>query len=107
MFQALAVIVTEEGKSPKNKDIDALADEIEFGVTPETALEMIADFFALNPMLSLLNDINDLVRQIKEKLGETGLTNFASSVVVETLSAGDGFFGTSQPPKEETGPPAS
>ncbi len=107
LFTALAIIVTEEGKSPRDKNIAALADEIEFGVTPEEALEIIADFFALNPMLSLLNSIDGLINRIKERLGGIGSRNSATSAAAATLPAAAGSSGTSLPPAAETGPPAS
>lgn len=106
LFHVLAVIITEEGKSPRDKDLAALAEEIEFGVTPETALEMIADFFALNPVFSLLNNLESLVSQIQRAVGEIGLTNYASSAAAGTSPEGTGSSGASPLPKDETGPPA-
>ena len=35
LFAVMAVIITEEGLTPRDKDISQLAVEIEYGVTPE------------------------------------------------------------------------
>ncbi|NPU84373.1 MAG: hypothetical protein HPY65_07775 [Syntrophaceae bacterium] len=51
---ALAVVLTEEGKSPRDKDIAALAADLEFSITAEMALQVVNDFFACNPISSLL-----------------------------------------------------
>lgn len=55
--QALAVCLTEEGKSPKDKDVEALAQEIRYALTAEMAMEIIDDFFALNPLPLILEKL--------------------------------------------------
>jgi hypothetical protein len=51
---ALAVVLTEDGKSPRDKDLAALAADLEFSITAEMALQVVNDFFACNPVSSLL-----------------------------------------------------
>lgn len=107
LFAVLAIVLTEDGKPLKGKDIPALASEIEYGITPETAIEVIADFFDLNPIASLLNNLNGLTVTIKEKLTAIGLTNSVTSSVEETSQNETGSSGTLQSPKPETGPSES
>ncbi len=57
---ALAIVLTEDGKSPKHKDLAVQAEEMAFGVTPEMALEVIDHFFVMNPIASLLSRIGAL-----------------------------------------------
>jgi len=94
LFIALAIVLTEEGKSPRGKDLAVLADEIEYGITAETAIEVIADFFDLNPIPLILKSLTDLSGIIKTKITEIGLMNSASSSAVETLQGESGYSGT-------------
>lgn len=52
---ALAIVLTEQSKSPAGKDLTALASEIEFSIPAETVGEVIADFFALTPVAKLID----------------------------------------------------
>lgn len=103
LFAVMAVILTEEGKSPQGKDLASLAVEIEWGISPSTAIEVIAHFFELNPIPSLLHNLEDLAEKIREKLMEIGLTNSASSSAAETSPVETGSSGTLQPEKPEDG----
>jgi hypothetical protein len=105
LFSALAVIVTEEGRSPRDKDIESLAGEIEFGVTPEEALEIISHFFILNPIHSLLENLQGMVGEIAARIAAIGSMNFASSAAPETLPTGITSSGTLPQEKRTAGPP--
>ena len=107
LFIALAIILTEEGKSPKDKDLEALASEIEFGITPETTLRAIGDFFELNPIPLLLKAIGETTNQLTRKVTEIGLMNAATFSQEETLQNVNGSSGTSRQEKPETGLNAS
>jgi len=93
LFVVLAIVLTEDGKSPRGKDLAALADEIEYGITPDTAIEALADFFDLNPIPLILKSLADLSGIIKTKLTEIGLTNSASSSAAETSPGESGSSG--------------
>lgn len=54
LTRVLAIILTENGKSPRDKDIESLAAELEYAMTPEDLLQVIDDFFTCNPVSSLL-----------------------------------------------------
>ncbi len=62
--RALAIVLTEEGKSPREKDLDALADELMFLITPETVIDVLADFFVCNPIPSMLDRFGGMVGSI-------------------------------------------
>ncbi|MDN3515369.1 MAG: hypothetical protein NG747_13355 [Candidatus Brocadia sp.] len=51
---ALAIVLTEEGKSLRGKDIVALADEIEYEISPEIIFQVAEDFLDCNPLASLM-----------------------------------------------------
>lgn len=93
LFAVLAVILTEEGRSPRGKDIPQLAEEMEYGITPKTAIEALADFFECNPIPSLLSNLWSLAETVHEKTKEIGLTNSASSSVAQTSPGETGFSG--------------
>lgn len=95
LFPILAVILTEEGLPLQGKDIQTLAGEIEYGITPETAIEVIADFFELNPIPSLLNNLWALAEQFREKMTEIGLTSSVSLSAVRTSPDETGSSGMS------------
>ncbi|MCE5265672.1 MAG: hypothetical protein LLG97_19360 [Deltaproteobacteria bacterium] len=101
IFAVLAVILIEEGGSPEGKDLEALAREIEWGIDPADALRAIADFFALNPVASLLENMREtigtLIRTIDEvtaKLKEIGSKDSATPSPAETSPGGTGSSGT-------------
>ncbi|MEP9411904.1 MAG: hypothetical protein HRF42_11010 [Candidatus Brocadia sp.] len=92
---ALAIVLIEEGKPLREKDIGALASQIEFEISPESTFQIIEDFFACNPMPLLLNRLSGMMQKlIPQDMTETGLTNSASSSRMaispnETKSYGD------------------
>lgn len=94
LFMVLAIVLTEEGKSLRGKDLAAIADEIEYCITPDTAIEALADFFDLNPIPLILKSLADLSEIIKTKMTEIGLTNSASSSAAETSQGESGSSGT-------------
>lgn len=79
MFRALAVVLTEEGTSPGDKDIEKLADELEWAMEPEMAIEVVEDFFDCTPIASLLERIGGLLDRFATKVRETGSRKSASS----------------------------
>jgi len=87
LYQALAIVLTEAGTALKGKDLPTLAEELEWSIPPETAFEVIEDFFICNPTASLLNKLAGVIGKIRGLMGKgTGSTNSASSSAEETLS---------------------
>ncbi len=75
----LAVVLTEEGRSPAGKDLPALADEIEFSITPETVMEVVEDFFGCNPIVSLLDRATAMIGNLSTRMMPTPTASSNSS----------------------------
>lgn len=81
----LAIVVTEEGKSPKEKDLAAAAKEL-FDADPETVAEVIDHFFVLNSAKDLLQRFAGIfIKAVKMAGGPTGSPRPSSSSPEETL----------------------
>lgn len=88
LARALAIVLTEEGTLARDKDIAALAAELEFTVEPELILQVVEDFFVCNPIPSLLTGLSGIMGKISVKMGATGLQTSASSSPRETSPDG-------------------
>lgn len=75
--RALAVVLTEEGRPLQDKDLDALAREIEYAIDLEQALQVVDDFFACNPVSSVLQRMSALVGALE--IQATGTTTGSGS----------------------------
>ena len=83
---ALAIVLTPEGVSLKDKDIHSLASEIEFEISPETSLQAVEDFFVCNPVPSLLERLGGMAEKISKAMSkETGLKNSSAPLPEEIL----------------------
>jgi len=72
---AIAIVLHKPEVKLKDKDIKEVADEIEFEMSPELALEVIEDFFDLTHISSLLEKVGKTVEKVAEKMKmETGST---------------------------------
>jgi hypothetical protein len=83
---AFAIVLTEEGQHPRDKDVNTLADELNFGIDAEMALKAIDDFFVLNPTSLILKSLSGMIAGIEKKMAgtQTSSTNAASSLPEET-----------------------
>lgn len=68
---ALAIILVEENALLKDKDVDALATEIEFTFDLDKTIEVIDDFFVQNYYASLLKKFNETIIKITKKMKES------------------------------------
>lgn len=95
LMPAVAVALTEKGKSPRDKDIDSLAGELEFTMTPEQLLQVVDDFFGLNPISSIMERIGHLMQNGAGTIGamENSLKNSSSSSPEETSAGGTSLSG--------------
>ena len=84
---ALAVVLTEKGKSPKDKDVEALGSEIEFSITLEQTVQVVEDFFSCNPLHSLFDKLTQAAEKLGTGIKATALKDSASSLPAGT-SAG-------------------
>jgi hypothetical protein len=101
----LAVVLTEEGKSPRDKDLEVLAAELEFSITLEQTAQVIEDFFSCNPLPSLLDKLTQAAGKISAKIGKpkTESNPSASSSQAETSAAGTESSGDSPQPSADPG----
>ncbi len=84
--QALAIVLTEEGTSVKNKDLTALASEFDFDIPLGIMIKVIEDFFECNPTASYLETVARLIGGITGQTSlETPLKKSESSSAEETL----------------------
>lgn len=83
--RAIVIVLCEEGKALKDKNLEHLESEIEFEISPEQAIQVVEDFFDSNPIVSLLERLKETAGKISEKMKETGLNKSASSSPVEIL----------------------
>ncbi len=89
---AIAVVITEEGTKPREKDIEQLARDIEFTMDAETLVQVVQDFFVCNPVASIYGKLSEMVKAI-QKTPTTGSTESASSSPEGTLQSGTGSSG--------------
>lgn len=106
---ALAVVLTPEGSSPRGKDLPALADEIEFGISPDQVLEVIEDFFGCNPVASLLERLTGMMQTlgsgVRSVVPGAGSTTSLSCSPAATSPAGSASPGAT--PLPSAGPGSS
>jgi len=75
LSMAIAIVLHQPDVKLKDKNIEQLASDIEFEMSPELALEVIEDFFDLTPISSLLEKVGKTVGKIADKMKmETGST---------------------------------
>lgn len=64
---AFAIILTEEGKSLKDKDLEACASELEFTVDVNVSIQVIEDFFVCNPTGLVFKKITEGIKSLLGK----------------------------------------
>lgn len=106
---ALAVLLTEQGTLPQDKDLAALAKVFEYAMTPAQVAEVIDDFFICNPASSIFERLgNALFRAaavIHQALREIGSKRSASCSQEET--GADATPSSGDAPPEPPGPGSS
>jgi hypothetical protein len=88
-----AIILTPEGMRLKDKDINALAEEFEETINIETAIQIVEDFFDLNPIASVLERLTGAIVKIQNQAIQSSTSSSVSSQEEtsqkETKSNGD------------------
>lgn len=81
LYAAIATVITEKGCSPRDKNIEELAAELEWKLDLDTALAVIDDFFVLNPVSSLLQKAGGMIGGLNRTMAAlgTGSTRRSSS----------------------------
>ena len=66
--QALAIVLVPDGMHPADKDLLAMERDL-YEAEPETALQVVEDFFDCNPLPSLLEKIAGLMEKFNKVTG--------------------------------------
>ena len=74
LSSALAIVLVEEGKSLKDKDIAVLSEEIENTIPVDVMFQVIEDFFTCNPIASLLERLTGMMEKVNTNLIEKNQT---------------------------------
>ena len=61
---AIAIMVCEEGKSLKEKNIDELAEAIRYELDMDTSMQIVEDFFLLNDITSVMVKVGRIMDTI-------------------------------------------
>lgn len=70
--RAIAIVLKEEGKSLKDKDLDAFEAEVKFAINIDQTLEVVSHFFLCNPPTSLIEKLTMLMEGVATNLGTEG-----------------------------------
>jgi hypothetical protein len=68
---AVAIVLHDPDVSLKDKNVEALANEIAFELSPEMFLQVAEDFFECTPIYSLFKKMGDTAQKIVEKMTQT------------------------------------
>ncbi len=99
---ALAVVLNPEGVALKDKDLPALADELEYTISADAVIKVIEDFFECNPLPSILAKLSQAAGILDGMMTKTQSTPSSSSSPPETspgeiASSGDTPSTTANP----------
>lgn len=104
---ALAVVLVEEGADlSEAMSAEALAARtkgLAWAVDLELAVEVITDFFDVNPISSIGEKIKGSLGGVLEKFGRTNSKTSSTSLAAETSQAGSASFGESPPERPSGG----
>ena len=67
---AVAIVLHEDGKKLKDKNIEEVADEIRFNCDYDDMVAIVEDFFVCNPIASTLEKVQKIIGGITEKVTE-------------------------------------
>jgi len=81
LYKCIAIVLIKEGQPLKDKKIDELAESLEWKIGIEQAVEIVTDFFIINPISSHAQKIGEAFNQI----GRTASTGQLSPFAGETL----------------------
>ena len=68
IHKALAVCLIHEGMDPKKKDLAATEEEIQWSIDLPNIQKAVTDFFELNHLHSLFDDMTNMLEMVKEMI---------------------------------------
>jgi len=90
----LAIVLREKGKPLREKDLEELTTFIEEEVDITTALRMVRDFFRVNDIRSLMEEVMRTMGEAQDQNTGTGSKNSSSSSQTATSQSGTRSSGT-------------
>lgn len=101
---AVVLIPADTTITAKTRDIKGLANELRFVLKPDQIIQVVEDFFACNPIPSLLERVSGAVETIRPKLTTaTGLSSQLSACSPAGTSSG-GMPSSGGSPPESAAP---
>jgi hypothetical protein len=64
----IAIILKEDGTPLAKKDLETMTSEIDFSIEPESAMEVIRDFFDFLDLISLSKNIKAMMGEIETRM---------------------------------------
>lgn len=102
--RALAIVLSPEGVHPKDKDLEALALEIEYAIPLDQVVEVVEDFFGCNPLPLLLEKMGRVAGAIgTARMPEESIPSVSSSAE-ETSPEGTPSSGATPSTSADPGP---
>lgn len=95
--KALAVVLTEKGGSIRDKQLHEMAEELEYSISIDDAVQVAEDFFECNQVTSLSEKITKLfggMLNLEKTTEETGSNTSVSMPLEEILPKETGSSGT-------------
>jgi len=68
LYRAMAVVLTEEGQRPSEKNLEAAGKFLEDEIDMLTTLEVVENFFDSNPIPSILEKFGRLMRKLRQMI---------------------------------------
>lgn len=100
---AIAVLLIPEGTVLRDKDVQELTREIEFEISLEQTIQVIEDFFLINPISSLSKRLGGLIERMNGNINqEIGLKSSSAGsqeeiLPKETIFSGDAPLTSASP----------
>lgn len=70
---AIAIALIPENISLRDKNVEELANELEFSLTEDTIFEVVSDFFDFNDLNLLVKKLNQLIDKVISKIKDESL----------------------------------
>lgn len=71
LHKALAIILTPEGQSIREKKIDEIAEELAFNMSFDLVIKVVEDFFVCTPIASFFQGVDRVMRKMVETTTST------------------------------------
>lgn len=80
LSDALAVVLTEKGTSIKDKNLEKMAEEIEWSIPIKIKIKVIEDFFSCNPTALIFEKLAGLMGSFQEAVEKSNQMNLNQEI---------------------------